>query len=147
MPVRVIAAPDIRSQIYGVLQRDTALYGPNLLQRSNTAILPIANFNAATAPKPFLFVRMEGQSSRGDDDMKQETWVIEVHQDPAKGPTTIDRLMDRIQWLFDGAVWEPTTGTSPRRGYRSWWAGRTGEFPDEGFGSNKAIGRFQLVAS
>lgn len=147
MPPIVPSAPNQRMQLYQVLESDSVLHGPDMLPQGPGSVLPRLGATPEAAIRPFLFVRLEGSGSRGNDDLDLATWVIEAHDLPDAGLWTIDRIMERIKWLFNGAFWQPTTATGSSQAFRSWWLGRTGELPDAGFDTTKALGRVQVVVS
>lgn len=140
----ITAAPNVRAQVFAVLEGDATLLA--LLPNGASSILPRQHIDPAKVATPFVFVRLEGSGSTGLDNLDRAVWAFEVHDRPGYGLWKIDRIVDRLRVLFQHRRWAWPTGSSehPRR---SWWAGVTGELTDQGFNTLKRIARVQLYQS
>lgn len=146
----IAAAPNIRAQVFAVLEADVVLVDPyslrNYLPNGVNSILPRPHIDPGTAKGPFLFMRFEGEGSTGLDNLDRLVVAIEVHDWPGYGLWKIDRIVDRVLWLFNHRRWLwPTASMEKPR--RSWRAGATGELPDPGWNTLKRVARFQLYKS
>lgn len=117
-----------------------------LLTNGANGLLPQGNLDPLKVAKPFIYVRREGDGSQGSDDMGLGTWVLEVHERIGYGLVKVDKIITLIDFLFRHQTW-PRPTDSLERPRRSYWAGATGELPDDGWKTIKRIARIQLVQS
>jgi hypothetical protein len=139
----VAAGPSTRAIIYATLEADATLLA--LLADGAASILPRAKIDPALVHKPFVLVRFEGTGGGGDD-MDVLTFGIEVHDRPQFGLWNIDRIIDRIKWLFNHKDW-PIPASSSERPRKSAYAGASGEVTDEGWATIKRIARVRVITS
>lgn len=140
----IAAAENVRAQLYQALAANTALVA--LLANGAGGILPRHNVDPLKVQKPFLWVRMEGEGSLGDEQINRAVWAIEVHDRPGYGLITIDEIVKLIERTFRFGRWEtPTASIARPRG--SVWAGSTGEMADQGFTTIKRIARVGIYTS
>jgi hypothetical protein len=144
MATGIAAGANIRDIVFATLEADTSVLLP-LLSNEVSRILPRRDIDVTKVHRPFIFIRLEGVAGGGDA-MDQGVWAIEVHDRPGYGLERIDRIVDRLKVLFNHKPW-PTPSGSTERPRKSWWAGATGELPDDPLKTIKRIARFQLVQS
>jgi hypothetical protein len=135
---------DIRDQIYSYLENDVVFM--SYLGGDPLRVLPRPDADVQSAARPFVWIHHEGTGSLGDDDINLGTWAVEVHDLPDNLFWTVDRALERLEELFDGAWWERPT-ISRHRAFRSWWLSESGELTDQGFGTRKKIGRFVMTVT
>lgn len=139
----IAAGANTRDIVYSTIEADSALLA--LLAQGVNSVLPRRGVDPGKTIKPFVFIRLEGAGGGGDE-MLTGTWAIEVHDRPGFGLVTVDAIVNRLKVLFHHQSW-PVPSASSERPRRSWWAGATGELPDEGLSTLKRIARFQVVQS
>lgn len=140
----IAAAENVRTQVYRALAHDAVLVA--LLANGANSILPRQGIDPLKAQKPFLWVRLEGEGSLGDEEINRAVWAIEVHDRPGYGLLKIDAIVDRIQRIFRFGRWEtPTASIARPRG--SAWAGATGEMADQAWTTIKRIARVAVYTS
>lgn len=139
----IAPAPNPKAQLYQALETAPGLTALGIT--SPEQILPRADIDPTTAPRPFLIVRFEGAGMTGDD-LEHATWAIDVHDDANAGDVLIDAILAELKRIFRRARWSlPTaSATKPRS---STWAGRSAPFADPDFGTRAATGRFTLTQS
>jgi hypothetical protein len=139
----IASGASIRDIVYSTIEADSTLLA--LLTGGANSVLPRRGIDPGKAAKPFVFVRLEGIGGGGDN-MDTGTWAIEVHDRPGYGLLTIDKIVDRLKVLFNHQNWPKPSG-SIERPRKSYWAGATGELPDDGLNTLKRIARFQIIQS
>jgi hypothetical protein len=146
MPPVIASAPDIFTQALQHLGADAqlaALLPGGILPRIGVA--PAQQLTPAAAGA-FALLRQGPDVALGPAQAHVVTLYIEAHDLPAHGRLTIRRVIERIEWLFDDAQWQPCTA-STRHPARSSWQQTVGPLPDDGFTTHKYIGTLRLVAA
>ena len=139
----IAAAPNVRAQILGALKADAPLVA--LLADGVASIFPRIKVDPARSRKPFIFWGYEGGGPRREASPDIGIWKFAVHDYPVNGLWTVDRIIDRIRWIYNGATWEPATETLPA--YWSQYAGSSGELVDPGWSTIFRIARVQVTQS
>lgn len=140
----IAAGANTRDILMSTIEEDATLLA--LLAGGINSVLPRKSVKLAEGtPTPFVYVRLEGVGGGGDD-MDTGTWAVEVHDRPGYGLVSVDKIVARLKVLFNHQVW-PVPSGSTERPRRSWWAGATGELPDEGVKTIKRIARVQITQS
>ena len=133
-----------REMFFNTMKADSDLVA--LLTNGVNGILPSKDLDPMKVAKPFVWLRFEGGGTLGTDGMDLGIWVIEAHDRPGYGLVKVDLIVARLKILFQHQTWPRPTASSERP-RMSYWAGATGELPDNGFHTIKRIARIQLVQS
>lgn len=106
---------------------------------------PPANNLPTAGDAPFAYLRELPITTTGRTGPVRAAFIWEVHGLPAHGTYTTRQAIERLEWLFRGAAWEPCTD-SVRVPLRSSWQQTIGPVPDPGWHTIKYLGQFVVTA-
>lgn len=145
---RVVASgPDIFSQALLHLSADAtlmALAPGGILPRLDRP--PATQLTPAASGAFVLVLELDPFTPLGPNQPGRAALAFEAHTLPGNGRRDIRKIVERIEWLFDGVIWQPCTD-SIRNPLKSHWLSTSkGVLPDTTYHTIKYFGMLRVSA-